>query len=152
MKIEIDQSGKIEDTARNTIVAFSNSKSYSIKLESETKRKLQLLFRQHAKTKIFIYKIFAAMIYLLISRHINKITHVVIDIEYQGHELLIKDLLIRYLKAHNLPVPYIDFQRIGNKPKVHYVAYNTFIGARKADRLIDFDTILKVIKKDRGIL
>lgn len=41
MKIEIDQSGKIEDTSKHTFLAFSNSEHFVLKISGTEKRKLQ---------------------------------------------------------------------------------------------------------------
>ena len=58
MKIEIDQSGKIENTNKNTIIAFSDSKFKSIFISAKEKREIQKFFRRIGKPKIFIYKVF----------------------------------------------------------------------------------------------
>jgi len=49
MNIEIDQSGKVERTNQDTIVAFSNGKSSSVKITGETKRRLQGRFFSMAR-------------------------------------------------------------------------------------------------------
>lgn len=43
MQIEIDQSGKIEDTRKDTVLAFSNGKNYSILIPAEVKRLYRIL-------------------------------------------------------------------------------------------------------------
>ena len=44
MNIEIDQSGKVEETQHDTILAFSNGKSKAVSISARTKRKLQDVF------------------------------------------------------------------------------------------------------------
>lgn len=55
MIYEIDQSGKIEDTSRNTVIAFSNSKSGWITIDIEYKGREDLiksyLIQLHRKKK-----------------------------------------------------------------------------------------------------
>jgi len=63
MKIEIDQSGKIEDTSKNTIIAFSNGKFKSIFISAREKRELQKFFRRIGKPRIFVYRVFAILIF-----------------------------------------------------------------------------------------
>jgi len=46
MKIEIDQSRKVEDTNRLTIVAYSNGKAKSLMITARDKKSLQSLFRR----------------------------------------------------------------------------------------------------------
>ena len=58
MKIEIDQSGKIENTSRLTILAYSNKTSKSILITAKDKKTIQSLFRRINQPKIFIYKLF----------------------------------------------------------------------------------------------
>lgn len=63
---QIDQSGKVEDTKKLTIVAFANGKIKSLKISAVEKRKLIKAMRELDRPrKIFIFKIFAALIYLL---------------------------------------------------------------------------------------
>lgn len=49
MRIEIDQSGKIEDTSKHTFLAFSNKEHFVIKISSMEKQKLQKHFRKTGK-------------------------------------------------------------------------------------------------------
>jgi hypothetical protein len=58
MNIEIDQSGKIENTSVNTIVAFSNSEFACVLLSAKDKRAIQKIFRQINKPRMYIYKVF----------------------------------------------------------------------------------------------
>lgn len=67
MVIEIDQSEKIEYTHKNTVVAFSNGISGSIIIKSKEKRKIQEIFRKAGKPKIFVYDLFAALIFILLT-------------------------------------------------------------------------------------
>lgn len=67
MRIEIDQSGKIEDTSKHTFLAFSNTQHSVLKISAVEKRKLQKYFRDKGKAKIFIYLTFASLVILLFS-------------------------------------------------------------------------------------
>jgi hypothetical protein len=148
VRIEIDQSGKIEDTAKSTIVAFTNSSNYVIKITSKTKRRLQEIFRRKGQIRLFIYRTFATLIFLLIKKHLKRISLVVIDLEYPGKEKVIKDIVLEYLRIEELKEPRISFKRIGNKPKVHYLAHDVFVGKKRADEVIKLNTLIKMtIKK-----
>lgn len=151
MKIEIDQSWKIEKTNKATVLAFSNKKSFALKIPSKIKRQLQEMFRRQGQPTLFVYRTFAAGIFLLIKDHLKKITYIVIDIEYPGKEPLIKEILLELLRKYKLKEPEIAFKRIGEKPKVHYAAHNVFTGKKKADKIVSFEELRElVIKKDRG--
>lgn len=151
MKIEIDQSGKIEDTAKPTIIAFCNHKTFSIKVTSKTKRQIFEIFRQRGKTRLFIYRTFGVLIFLLIKNYLSTISAITIDTEYPGHEKLIKEIVLELIRKFNLNEPEITFKRIGNRPKVHYAAYNVFSGKKEEDKKVDLNEILPLaIKNDRG--
>ena len=151
MKVEIDQSGKIENTNKVTVIAFANEVSYAILIPAKVKRQLQEVFRRQGKPRLFIYRTFATGVFLLIRDYLPKIKNIVIDTEYTGHEKQIKDILLELIRKDHLPEPSIYFQRIGNKPKVHYTAYDVFSKKKKADRVIGFEEIVALAtKKDRG--
>ena len=79
MKIEIDQSGKIENTSKDTVIAFSDGIRKAIRISSNDKREIQAIFRRIGKPRIFIYKLFAILIFLLIRDHLKELDEVVID-------------------------------------------------------------------------
>ena len=64
MRIYIDQSGKIEDTAKILLRILTEHKNLFSSLK--TKRKLQEAFRLCGFSKFFIYYTFAVGIYYLI--------------------------------------------------------------------------------------
>jgi len=149
MNIEIDQSGKIENTSKNTIVGFSNSVSKSIIIYAKDKKKLQELFREAGKHRIFVYRVFAILIFILIKDYLNKIKEIVIDEEYPGKFNLIKNYLYREITLidPDFSIERIVFKRIGKKSRAHYVAYGTAIGKRKADKTVNAKDILKIVVK-----
>ena len=83
MQIEIDQSGKIENTHKPTVVGFSNNKNKTVIILATEKQKLQKYFRKVKKPHVFKYKVFAILIFVLLKKeHIERMT---IDTEYLGH-------------------------------------------------------------------
>lgn len=154
MKYEIDQSGKIEDTAKDTVVAYCNGDQRVIVFKARDKRSLQEIFRRSGQIRLFIYRTFATLIFLLIKENLKSENHFEIDTEYDGQEKIIKDILLEYIRAGQLEEPRIHFSRIGSKPKVHYAAYDVLNGKKKPDKIVDFKDVailaLRRIKKDRG--
>ena len=152
MKIEIDQSGKIEQTNLNTIIALSNDIKYSIILKKRTKRTLQELFRKRGKPRMFIYQTFAALIAILI-KETKPATKVIIDMEYLGHQ----DILTRQIKDYceklsGKKAVYFTFGFIGKKSAAHTRAEKVAFKKKKADRVIVLSEIVKIIwpiKNDR---
>lgn len=150
-KYQIDQSGKIEDTAKNTIIAYSNGKQKSVFISRKTKRKLQEAFRLCGFSKLFIYYTFAVGIYYLIKDFKTK-QSIVVDVEYQKKDKIILQIIEKLLKISSKPSHVINFFRIGNRPRVHYAAHDVFIGKKKADNILNFGEIMKAIKKTDGRL
>lgn len=97
MKIYIDQSGKIEQTNKATVLAFSNTIQYAILIPAKVKRQLQGIYRRAGRPRIYIYKTFAAGVFFLIEKYLPKITELVIDIEYPGKEILIREMILGYI-------------------------------------------------------
>lgn len=152
MKIYIDQSGKIEDTARPTILAFSNSKSYTIKVSARTKRQLQEIFRRRGQIRLFIYRTFSILIFLLIRDYLKSVKDIIIDTEYPGHEKIIKEVVLVLIRKAKLYEPSITFKRIGNRPKVHYTAYDVFSKKKRESKEIKLRELVSLtIKNDRGL-
>lgn len=149
MTIEIDQSGKIENTSKNTVIAFSNDIFGSILISAKDKRELQKIFRKIGKPKMFIYKLFAILIFLLIEKYLYQIKQIVIDEEYSGQFSLIKNLLLQEIrkKQPNFLTDNINIRRIGKKSKAHYVAYGVATGQKLADVRVTTREILKFVIK-----
>lgn len=54
-QFEIDQSGKIEDTAKNSVLALTDGTfEYTLVLPAKVKRELQAHFRKKGEQKLFI--------------------------------------------------------------------------------------------------
>jgi hypothetical protein len=144
MTCQIDQSGKIENTNRLTIVAYANGHIKSVKIGSMEKQKLLAAIRvlDHSKRN-YIYKIFAALIYFLLSD--ERVDSVVIDREYTGYEAIIKGMIIQLLNKNRKNVPEIQFDYIGKSSVAHKVALDVFRGDREADLIITAKDVLKLL-------
>lgn len=127
MKIEIDQSGKIEETNKNTIIAFSNGSHATVLISSNTKRQLLKIFRNQGEPKIFIYRVFTAGVFLLIKPYLSSITTIIIDIEWFGKERLISDIFFEFMHKNKLlQKPDIYFRSIGKDSPAHILALKTY--------------------------
>lgn len=145
MSYQIDQSGKIEQTERNTVIACINSQEITILLKKSEKRKLQRVFISLDMKKFFPYFAFAALIALLIIKLKPK-TKISIDKEYFGHEKLIEDKVKIYLKqlgvAHS---PTIEFGHVGKLSKAHNLAYVVAVNKKKPDLIVNAKSVMEVI-------
>lgn len=151
MKYQIDQSGKIEQTNKNTVIAFSNGKQRAVLIPRKVKRQIQEAFRKQGSTKLFIYQLFSAGIYFLIKDFKHEET-IIVDLEYPNKDKIISQMLCRLLISHSKPAHKFHFARIGNRPRAHYAAKNVFNGKKKADEVLTFKEIMKAIKKADGRL
>jgi len=98
MKIQIDQSNKIEQTNKDSVIGFSNNIFGSVLMRAKDKREVEKIFKRTGKSKIFIYKLFAILIFILIKEHLKKIDEIAIDTEYPGKDNLIKSFLMREIE------------------------------------------------------
>ena len=82
-------------------------------LPSKEKQALQRFFRKAGVPRLFVYRTFMALVFLLVKPHLGKITHITIDIEYRGQEGLLKNLLLEHIRTANVKdLPTITFKEI----------------------------------------
>lgn len=152
MRIEIDQSGKLENTNVSTAVGFSNGKSKSIIISSREKIKLQKYFRDIGKRRIYIYFSFSALIYLLIKSE-KSIEEMIIDTEYPGQEPLIKNYIVNLCGASKKKFDkrQLYFKQIGKKSRAHYISITSYRTKRGNVRVFAQDIINLIQIKRPGI-
>ena len=141
MKCYIDQSGKVENTSKLTVVAYANGKMRSLKISAVEKRKLLVVMKRlDGLSATYVYKVFAALIFLLIKG--QRISEVVVDKEYPGHEGTIKNVLKNLFEKGNLVFPEISFSEITKKSPAHKAAINVYRGKSKPDLIVKAENIL----------
>lgn len=146
-RYQIDQSGKIEQTNKVTVIAFSNGKKGSIKLKAKDKRYLQDIYRQAGKPRSYILQVFSALLYLLFEKFKLEKIMVIIDKEYPGSDDLIRSYLIQLANKKGkikLSADQLRFGLVGKGSSVHGVASKAF-KANKADFSISKEEILSLI-------
>ncbi|MDP3244148.1 MAG: hypothetical protein Q8M83_00635 [bacterium] len=149
MIIEIDQSGKIESTNKKTVIAFSNGKNGSICISAKDKKMLQQFFREIGKPRVFVYKVFTILIFLLIKRNLAEIGTITIDKEYPGWEHLIKDYLLREIRRtkYAFESHQVVFMEVGKHSRAHKIAYNVACKGAPADITVTATEVLRYIVK-----
>ena len=148
MKIEIDQSIKIEQTSKDTIIGLSNKKTFTVLIKAKTKRKLQEEFRKRGKPRLFVYRTFIAGVVLLLRyAKIDNLAQIVIDQEYFGNERVLTSMFLEMWSRYFETIPEISFGRIGKKSNAHNISYLTMKGEYKANRILDFTEIEKLALK-----
>lgn len=148
MKIEIDQSGRIEFTGTDTVLAYSDGKQFSILIPSIVKREIVRKLRIKKKVgKTFFIKLFSICIFLLIKDVIHKLDEIIIDIEFERREKDIKNILMDYIRKiyPNFDKRKILFQRIGKRSNAHKVAVEVFRNKRVEGRVIKREEIEELL-------
>lgn len=139
---QIDQSGKIEQSNKPTILCLANGKHFTIKISAVEKQKaIKALLKLRHPHKTYIYDIFSALAYILLRS--KSVRTVEIDIEYPGHQAGIKERLIQYFG--NQKTPDIHFGLVGKNCNAHKMALNVFHRNTKPDNIITAERVLKVI-------
>lgn len=135
MRIEIDQSGKIESYI-NTVIAFRNGEQFSIFLDRKIKNEIITNYR--IKYKDIIYRLFSICIFYCIKDYLDKIQNIFIDVEYKGREKDIKKHLLRFIWRikSDFDKDKIQFDIIGKKSRAHRLAYQTFIGKLAPNKVL----------------
>lgn len=148
MKIEIDQSGKIESTNKSTVIGFSNGKNKTIIIFSKEKQKLQKYFRQIKKPRVFIYAVFATLIIFLLKKE-RDLGQIIIDVEYPGQEALIKNYLLSFSDKKSLNRRLIIFKTIGKSSRVHEIVNHAY-KKKQADEKILAEDVIRFLRKQKS--
>lgn len=124
MRVEVDQSGRVERLNTATVVAASNGTAQAVIMLAGAK---QRLIRKLRKTLIpsrdVPVLIFAVLVFTLLQRLSPSPTVVIIDEEYTGKEDIIEETLTKLLKRSGKRLPVIRFSRIGRHSNAHQAAW-----------------------------
>jgi hypothetical protein len=148
MHIEVDQSIRIDNTQKDTVLAFSNEISGAVRIPARVKRTCLKILRGRGTTKIYP-RIFAVALLILLKENINKINEIVIDTEFSDpkNQRFIKAMLLKNLRKRGSKISpdNIAFRRIGKKSRAHEKAYKVHKGKIKAEHKIGISEILNLI-------
>jgi len=145
MRVEIDQSGKVEQTEKDTVLCLSNDHWDAVTIKARTKRQIQENFRRSGQTRNFIIFTFSAALAILIRRNL-KSGKIIIDREYFGKEPVINELLLEMLhSAKNIPDIY--FYEIGKESQAHAIAHDIATKEIKTKKIVSFEEIFREIKR-----
>lgn len=141
MKYQIDQSIKVENTSKATYVGISNGIQIVVSILAKDKRTLEHHFRNLKKPLIFKILTFSLLCAKVLEK--SRAKYVVIDREYQGHEIDIKNYIVQLLRIAGKPVPEIHFGLIGKNSPAHHCTYHAQTSRRSGLKI----SYLEVIKK-----
>jgi len=149
MQIEVDQSGIIGRTNIDTVFAFSNAINRSLLIPANVKRECLKVLRPRGKPGgVYYFRLFAAALFLLLKDHLDQVSLIIIDVEFEGKETEIKGMLLNHIrKVHpSFPGNGITFARIGKRSRAHKKAIETFRGTLLADKTVSADELLDLLK------
>lgn len=146
MAYQLDQSGKVEQTERHTVLAcINNEESMTLLLKKSEKRKLQELFKRMNSLKAFPYLTFSALIALLI-RKLQPKHKIIVDREYVGHEDFIEEKVKSYLRQLKIiKMTRIEFGHVGKLSEAHKLAYQVAVGKKEPTMIVDSQQVITVI-------
>lgn len=144
MAYQIDQSGKIENTAKSTYIALANGKTLIVKISSVEKRRLIKTMKElRPPHRTYIFQIFAALIFVLLKE--EKLQEVFIDTEYSGHQASIKEVLVQLFERFQKKLPEISFGFVGKKSNAHLAAIGAYRGDIQVVFTVKAEDILKLL-------
>lgn len=154
MHAEVDQSGRIEETNKDTVLALANGIHYSIRISAKSKRTClnELSRRRGGKKRVLYILIFATMLYLLLKRKINNLSSIVVDEKFPGHGQAIKTHVLNLFRREGIMVSpdAISFHRIGKKSPAHDLAIKVYRGKAEPDWDISAGELLREFRKRKN--
>lgn len=135
MKVEIDQSGKLEQSQTDTIMAYANSHNDSVIVKSTVKQQVIRLLRYSPISQKDACMIWFAVVIFLLVKDVSKNTTLIIDKEYPGRERIIEKILSKLLQEYynNRWSGSIRFQKIGKASPAHIVAWSLHRSKQKGE-------------------
>lgn len=148
VKIEIDQSGKIEQLDTHTVIAGSNGEQRAIFISAGEKRKIiQRLRKSLIPSKDLLPILFSVLIFLLLKKFGRLPTVIIIDEEYTGKDKIISESLKKLLSHKKKEQKMeIKFGLIGKSSPAHSLAWSIHRRKRSLGIRISSEEILNLIK------
>lgn len=144
-KFQIDQSGKIEQTNKDTVLCLSNGSWDTVLIKAKTKRQIQEIFRRNGQPRNYVLFTFSAALAILIERNLS-VGKIVIDKEYFGKEPIIKKLLEEMSEEIKEKVT-LEFGLVGKSSRADFRAGEVLAKKKKAKLVLTARMLLKAIKK-----
>lgn len=145
MTYQIDQSGKVENTEKDTFLCISNGKFVIACIRRGIKRELQKLFRTNNRGRDFVIFTFSALISIVVEEF-DRNELIIIDTEYPGKNHIIKKLIIE-MGSEEKQLPDMHFGFVGKNSACHKKAYLCSRGMIKNYRQVTSKELIEKIKK-----
>jgi len=149
ISVEVDQSGKIEATNVNTVLAFSGPITGTLLISAVEKRAgLQKLRGRGKSGRTWYLKVFAAALYLLLREQLVRIDQIIVDIEYPGREAEILGMFLNFARKDfpDFSKNRVSFRAIGKKLSAHEAAIAVYREERTLNLRARASNLLRLIK------
>jgi len=158
--IEIDQSGKWE-TSKPTVIGVSigNKITHTALITSQDKNLARRFMggirsERCRSKKSMILRMFTFTVFLAIEKIYRAGDTLVIDVEYEGQDTVIRDLIVYLFKKNqglDIDPMSITFALVGKQSLAHKIALSTFNNDQKPDKIIDPSEYYRLIDKTEEI-
>jgi len=144
MRIEVDQSGKVENTASKTILA--DSLGNSLIFSSKNKKTIQTIYRKAERPRMFVYELFSLLAAVLIRKSYKKSSIYIIDVEYYHQDEILRKYILHFLRKMKVypSKDQITFASIGKESEAHKLAYWIHKRKKKGEKL-ELTSVLKYV-------
>lgn len=144
-KFQIDQSGKIEQTNKDTVLCLSNGSWDTVLIKTKTKRQIQKIFRQNGQPRNYVLFTFSAALSILIERNLG-VGRIIIDREYFGKEPIIKKLLEEMSEEIKKRAT-LEFGLVGKSSRADFRAGEVLAKKKKPRLILTARVLIRAIKK-----
>ncbi len=147
MHIEVDQSGRIEQTNTDTILALSNRMQRAVRIPAKVKREaIQILREEGVAPETYYLKIFCAGLFVLLKPVLGKAREILIDREYTSKDQTIKLFLLQMAKKERVGLrkATIVVGKIKHKSPAHDLAWSLRRKKTGEDKRISLEEIISL--------
>nr|HID14794.1 hypothetical protein [Anaerolineae bacterium] len=142
--LQVDQSSKVEQTNKPTVVAYSNEEQRALLMPAKVKREVLARLRRGGRSRrASVQLVFAALLALLLREAAERADVILIDVEYMGQEAAIKGQLLRFLGNLEVHVEseVLRFGFVGKKSPAHELAIAVRRGKRRPDHRVTLEEL-----------
>lgn len=154
MKVEVDQSIKIEQTNKATAIGLSNTVKVSVGISGKEKKLIQKYFRDNNQPRLFVVLTFSALVAYAIKEAGGLDSEITIDREYPGYDEFIKERVVAYLDKLKVKLhpDLLSVGLVGKESGSHSLAYRAAKSSSWTLKLTAEDILFLVKTKNRRVL
>jgi hypothetical protein len=152
MNLDVDMSGRIEETNKPTVLAIAGSGfAYAVLISAADKRlAIDTLsrYKQKRSRKQIHIMMFASLLFLLLKEQSLRGKTIYVDDEYPAHGALIKDKVLTMLRGIGIEIDkhQIVIALVGKGSPSHEAAYEVFSGSQQPDKMISAADVIALGK------